>query len=47
MNRLLLAAEPHGLRVANIDGGSLRNAIPRESNAWVAVPARSKAAAFT
>jgi dipeptidase D len=46
MNRLLLAAEPHGLRVANIDGGSLRNAIPRESNAWVAVPV-DKAAAFT
>jgi dipeptidase D len=46
MNRLLLAAEPHGIRIAAIDGGSLRNAIPRESNATVAVPA-DKADAFT
>lgn len=39
MNRLLYsAAESHGLRVAGIDGGSLRNAIPRESKAVVAVP---------
>ena len=46
MNRLLLAAEPHGIRVGSIDGGGLRNAIPRESNAAVAVPA-DKAEAFT
>ncbi|HMN06739.1 MAG TPA: aminoacyl-histidine dipeptidase [Flavobacteriales bacterium] len=46
MNRLLLAAEPHGIRVGSIDGGSLRNAIPRESTALVAVPA-DKAEAFT
>lgn len=40
MNRLLHhAAEQHGLRIATIDGGSLRNAIPRESVALVAIPA--------
>lgn len=33
--RLLLAAEPIGLRVAAIDAGGLRNAIPRESSALV------------
>lgn len=38
MNRLLYKAdEKFGLRVASIDGGSLRNAIPRESVALVAV----------
>lgn len=40
MNRMLYqAAETHGLRIASIDGGSLRNAIPRESKANVAIPA--------
>jgi dipeptidase D len=40
MNRLLWgAARRFGLRVAEIDGGGLRNAIPRESLAIVAVPA--------
>ena len=40
MNRLLAqAAEQFGLRVGTIDGGGLRNAIPRESFAEVAVPA--------
>lgn len=38
MNRLLMAGEAHGLRVAAVEGGSLRNAIPRESTATVAVP---------
>lgn len=39
MNVLLLkAAEKYGLRLAEIDGGSLRNAIPRESFATVVVP---------
>ncbi len=39
MNRLLYKThETFGLRVASIDGGGLRNAIPRESNALVAVP---------
>jgi dipeptidase D len=39
MNRLLYrASEQAGLRLAAIDGGSLRNAIPRESSAIVAIP---------
>lgn len=39
MNRLLYgASEQFGLRIASIDGGSLRNAIPRESKAICAVP---------
>jgi len=39
MNRLLQAGRDCcGLRLASIDGGSLRNAIPRESMALVAVP---------
>jgi dipeptidase D len=39
MNRLLFqAAEQSGLRISSIDGGSLRNAIPRESKAVCAVP---------
>ncbi len=38
MNRLLFDAfENYGLQVAEINGGSLRNAIPRESNAKVIV----------
>ncbi|PKP26139.1 MAG: cytosol nonspecific dipeptidase [Bacteroidetes bacterium HGW-Bacteroidetes-2] len=38
MNRLLFeAAQDLGLRISSIDGGSLRNAIPRESNAIVVV----------
>ncbi|MBC5991270.1 aminoacyl-histidine dipeptidase [Pontibacter cellulosilyticus] len=44
MNRVLSqAAEQFGVRVANIDGGGLRNAIPRESVAEVAVPADKEA----
>ncbi|HNY02960.1 MAG TPA: aminoacyl-histidine dipeptidase [Bacteroidales bacterium] len=40
MNRVLYHGyKKHGLQVASIDGGSLRNAIPRESFAAVAVPA--------
>lgn len=39
MNRLLLhASEEVDLHVAEIDGGSLRNAIPRESSAILTVP---------
>ncbi len=39
MNRLLLeASESFDLCISSIDGGSLRNAIPRESVALVAVP---------
>lgn len=45
MNRLLFAAEAYGLQVHSIDGGSLRNAIPRESVAVVAIP-EGNAAAF-
>ena len=40
MNRLLFDGfENFGLRIAEIDGGSLRNAIPRESKAIVAIDA--------
>lgn len=40
MNRLLWNTyQDFGLRLSSIDGGSLRNAIPRESKAMVAVPA--------
>ncbi|HAG15985.1 MAG TPA: cytosol nonspecific dipeptidase [Bacteroidales bacterium] len=40
LNRFLRsAAQKFGLRLASIDGGSLRNAIPRESFATVVVPA--------
>ncbi|MEM5566077.1 aminoacyl-histidine dipeptidase [Psychroserpens sp. AS72] len=40
MNRVLFDGfENYGLRISEIDGGSLRNAIPRESNAIVAVDA--------
>ncbi len=39
MNRLLFgAAKQHAIRIAEIDGGGLRNAIPRESFATVSVP---------
>jgi dipeptidase D len=39
MNRFLKqASKEFGLRVASIDGGSLRNAIPRESFAMVTIP---------
>lgn len=39
MNRLLWkAAETSGLRLSSVQGGSLRNAIPRESFAVVALP---------
>ncbi|MEP5255223.1 MAG: aminoacyl-histidine dipeptidase [Winogradskyella arenosi] len=40
MNRILFDGfENYGLRISEIDGGSLRNAIPRESNAVVAIDA--------
>src|SRR5690606_11333184 len=43
MNRLLFDGfENFGLRIAEIDGGSLRNAIPRESNAIVAIDAMNE-----
>ncbi len=44
MNVLLMkAAEKYGVRLAEIDGGSLRNAIPRESFATVVVEEDKKA----
>lgn len=43
MNRLLYqTTQAFGLRVGSIDGGSLRNAIPRESTAILAVPVAKK-----
>ena len=46
MNRLLWnSAAQFGVRIAEIDGGSLRNAIPRESFAIVVVP-EGEASAF-
>ncbi|MGE5423861.1 MAG: aminoacyl-histidine dipeptidase [Syntrophothermus sp.] len=39
---LWVAAQRFGLRLASIDGGSLRNAIPRESFAVVTVPSDKK-----
>ena len=45
MNRLLYqTTQAFGLRISTIDGGSLRNAIPRESTALVAVPDAHSAA---
>ena len=43
MNRILFTATAeHDLRIASIDGGGLRNAIPRESFATVTVPNNNK-----
>jgi len=40
MNRFLkYATKKFHIRIFNIDGGSLRNAIPREAFAWVTLPA--------
>ncbi|NNK80363.1 MAG: aminoacyl-histidine dipeptidase [Flavobacteriales bacterium] len=38
MNRILLEGEQIGIRVSSIDGGGLRNAIPRESFTYIAIP---------
>jgi dipeptidase D len=38
MNRLVSESEAFNLRINSIDGGSLRNAIPRESKAVVCIP---------
>ena len=45
LNRLLLVAAGHGARVSSMRGGNKRNAIPRDAEAVVCVPA-SKAAAM-
>jgi len=43
MNRLLYhGTEAIGLRISNIDGGSLRNAIPRESFSTIVINAKEK-----
>jgi len=43
MNRLLFDGfEKYGLRISEINGGSLRNAIPRESTSIVVVPSENK-----
>lgn len=48
MNRLLSGAfEKFGVRIGEINGGSLRNAIPRESVAHIAVPASGEMAFST
>lgn len=40
---LMTASEKYGLRLADIEGGSLRNAIPRESFATIVIPEGKKA----
>lgn len=48
LNRVLWEGARHyGLRMASVEGGSLRNAIPRESSAWVTVPVEHKDAFLT
>jgi dipeptidase D len=43
MNRLLFnGMEKYGIRISEIDGGSLRNAIPRESFSKIAIKSSSK-----
>ena len=44
LNRLLGELQAHGLRVATIEGGGLRNAIPREAFATLSIPTASLAA---
>ena len=45
MNRVLInAAEQFGMRIHAVDGGGLRNAIPRESVADIIVPEKNEAA---
>jgi dipeptidase D len=42
LNRLLWKCSQFGIRISSIDGGNLRNAIPREANAIITVPESSK-----
>jgi dipeptidase D len=45
MNKILFHAEEyHGLMLSSIEGGNMRNAIPREASAIVAIPAKEKEA---
>jgi dipeptidase D len=41
MNRCLMAVEAHGARLASIEGGNKRNAIPRECEAVICAPAKA------
>jgi dipeptidase D len=41
INKLMLESEKFGLRLAGIDAGSLRNAIPREAFAIVVIPEKN------
>ena len=45
LNRLLLRLAGLGVRVTSMDGGNKHNAIPREAEAQVVVPARTRAQA--
>jgi dipeptidase D len=42
MNRVLWSSKDLGLRIASVEGGNLRNAIPRESFATVVIPSENK-----
>jgi dipeptidase D len=44
MNRILYAAQSLNIRLSSVDGGSLRNAIPRESTVLLAVPENNSSA---
>ncbi|MFN3917613.1 MAG: aminoacyl-histidine dipeptidase [Flavobacteriales bacterium] len=46
MNRLIARAEEYGLQIAEINGGSLRNAIPRESFATITIKKESFVSEF-
>ena len=41
MNRILFGASDYGIRISTINGGGLRNAIPRESSSIIAVPEKN------
>ena len=48
MNRFMLeASEVHEIHIHSIDGGSLRNAIPRESVAIIVIPESQKGSYYT
>jgi len=47
INRLVYGHESNGLMLATFEGGSLRNAIPRESQVTCAVPSQNKDALLT
>lgn len=47
LNRILYNATSAGMRLASFDGGSLRNAIPREASAITAVTAENKEKVLT